>query len=45
LEELDEIFEAKNPRQASTAVKKLQQRTIIGSSGKVEQEIKGAETA
>jgi uncharacterized DUF497 family protein len=40
LEELDEIFEAKNPRKASTAVKKLERRTIVGADGKVEDEVR-----
>jgi hypothetical protein len=40
LEEMDEIFEAKNPRKASTDVKKVKLRTIVDSEGKIEQEIK-----
>jgi hypothetical protein len=40
LEELDEIFEAPNPRKASTAVKKMQARTVVTSDGEVTEEIK-----
>lgn len=40
LEEMDEIFEAKNPRKASTDVKKVKLRTVVDAEGKVEQEIK-----
>ncbi|KAF2192877.1 sugar transporter [Zopfia rhizophila CBS 207.26] len=40
LEEMDEIFEAKDPRKASTNVKKVKFRTVVGESGKEEQEIK-----
>lgn len=40
LEELEVIFESKNPRKASTAVKKLQHRTIFKQDGSVETEIK-----
>ena len=42
LEELDEIFEAKNPRKASTDVKKFKVRTMLAEDGKVEEEIKAA---
>ncbi|KAF1953244.1 lactose permease [Byssothecium circinans] len=41
LEEMDEIFEAKNPRKASTQKKKVKVRTVLGSDGKVENEIVG----
>jgi hypothetical protein len=40
LEEMDEIFEAKNPRKASTTVKKVKLRTVLGEDGKVEEEIR-----
>ncbi|KIX03024.1 uncharacterized protein Z518_06574 [Rhinocladiella mackenziei CBS 650.93] len=40
LEELDVIFEAKNPRKTSTAVKKAQTRTEKASDGRVEADIK-----
>ena len=40
LEELDEIFEAPNPRKASTAVKKMQTRTLVTAEGEIEQEVK-----
>ncbi|KAF2735853.1 lactose permease [Polyplosphaeria fusca] len=40
LEELDDIFEAKNPRKASTTVKKVKVRTLLAEDGKVEEEIK-----
>jgi hypothetical protein len=39
LEEMDEIFEAKNPRKASTQKKKVKVRTVLGNDGQVEQEI------
>jgi hypothetical protein len=39
LEEMDEIFEAKNPRKASTQKKKVKVRTVLGNDGRVEQEI------
>ncbi|KAF2472596.1 sugar transporter [Lindgomyces ingoldianus] len=39
LEEMDEIFEAKNPRKASTDVKKVKIRTVLGTDGKVEEEV------
>lgn len=41
LEEMDDIFEAKNPRKASTQKKKVKVRTLLGNDGKVEQEIVG----
>lgn len=41
LEEMDDIFEAKNPRKASTQKKKVQVRTVLNSDGKVEEEIVG----
>jgi len=40
LEELDVIFEAKNPRKASTAVKKLETHTFVTSNGTVEVDVK-----
>ncbi|KAF2757480.1 lactose permease [Pseudovirgaria hyperparasitica] len=40
LEELDEIFESKNPRKASTDVKWLQRRTLVGSDGEIIEETK-----
>lgn len=39
LEEMDSIFEAKNPRKASTEKKKVTVRTVLGSDGRVEEEI------
>jgi hypothetical protein len=41
LEEMDDIFEAKNPRKASTEKKKVKVRTVLGSDGKVEDQIVG----
>jgi hypothetical protein len=41
LEEMEDIFEAKNPRKASTQKKKVKVRTVLGDDGKVEQEIVG----
>jgi hypothetical protein len=38
LEEMDEIFESKNPRKASTDVKKVKLRTVLAEDGKVEEE-------
>ena len=40
IEELDLIFEAKNPRKASTAVKKFEQTTILRADGEIEKEVK-----
>ena len=40
IEELDAIFEAKNPRKASTAVKKFEQSTIVRADGEIEKEIR-----
>jgi hypothetical protein len=40
LEEMAEVFEAKNPRKASTEKKKVKVRTVLGEDGKIEQEIK-----
>ena len=40
LEEMDDIFESKNPRKASTDKKKVKVRTVLGADGKVEEEIK-----
>ena len=40
LEELDAIFEAPNPRKASTAVKRMQARTVVTSDGEVMQDVK-----
>ena len=40
MEELDEIFESPNPRKASTAVKRVQARTVVMSDGAVTEEIK-----
>ena len=42
LEEMDEIFEAKNPRKKSTEVKRVKVRTVLKEDGKVESEIQGA---
>jgi hypothetical protein len=39
LEEMDDIFEAKNPRKASTQKKKVKVRTVLGNDGSVGQEI------
>jgi MFS family permease len=39
LEELDEIFEAKNPRKASTAVHAMRRRTLVDESGEKHQEV------
>ena len=39
LEEMDEIFEAKNPRKASTEKKQVKLRTILEADGKVEEEL------
>ncbi|CAI6332058.1 unnamed protein product [Periconia digitata] len=41
LEELDDIFEAKNPRKASTQKKKVKVRTVLRDDGKVEDEVIG----
>lgn len=41
LEEMDGIFEAKNPRKASTMMKKVVVRTVLREDGKVEEEIVG----
>ena len=38
LEELDAIFEADNPRKASTAVKRVQRRTVVTADGEVREE-------
>lgn len=40
LEEMDEIFEAKNPRKASTDKKKVRLRTVLAADGKIEEEIR-----
>lgn len=45
LEEMDDIFEAKNPRKASTQKRKVKVRTVLGNDGKVEQEIVGKSDA
>ena len=37
LEELDVIFEAKNPRKTSTEVKKFETRTFVASGAKAEE--------
>ncbi|ORY04970.1 lactose permease [Clohesyomyces aquaticus] len=37
LEEMDEIFESKNPRKASTDVKKVKFRTVMDADGKFEE--------
>lgn len=42
LEEMDDIFEAKNPRKASTEKKKVKFRTVVADDGKVESEIREA---
>jgi hypothetical protein len=39
LEEMDYIFEAKNPRKASTEKKKVKVRTVLSGDGKIEEEI------
>ncbi|KAF2870057.1 lactose permease [Massariosphaeria phaeospora] len=39
LEEMDDIFEAKNPRKASTQKKKVKVRTVLDGDGKLENEI------
>ncbi|PVI02831.1 sugar transporter [Periconia macrospinosa] len=41
LEEMDEIFEAKNPRKASTEKKKVKVKTVLREDGKIEDEIVG----
>lgn len=41
LEEMDEIFESKNPRKASIQKKKVKVRTVLGQDGKVEDQIVG----
>ena len=41
LEEMDDIFEAKNPRKASTERKKTKVRTVVDGEGRVEEEIVG----
>ena len=40
LEEMDEIFEARNPRKASTDVKRVKVQTVLQEDGKVVEEIK-----
>ncbi|KAF2117246.1 sugar transporter [Lophiotrema nucula] len=40
LEEMDDIFEAKNPRKASTDVKRVRFRTVLKEDGKIEEEIR-----
>lgn len=42
LEEMDEIFEAKNPRKASTDVKRVKVRTVLDEDGLVKEEVKSA---
>ena len=39
LEEMDDIFEAKNPRKASTEKKKIKVRTVLDGEGKIQEEI------
>ncbi|KAK8054355.1 hypothetical protein PG996_013656 [Apiospora saccharicola] len=43
LEEMDDIFEAPNPRKASTRKKRVKVRKMVGSDGKVEEEIVAGE--
>lgn len=45
LEEMDEIFEAKNPRKASTQKKKAIVRTVLDHDGQVKQEVVAKEGA
>lgn len=40
LEEMDEIFESKNPRKASTFVKKVKLQTVVDEDGNVREQIK-----
>ena len=39
LEEMDDIFEAKNPRKASTQKRKVHVRTVLDAEGKIQEEI------
>jgi hypothetical protein len=39
LEELDAVFEARNPRKASTAVTTLRKRTVVSENGNERTEV------